>query len=579
MARSRSWRLGAALVSIIALPLAGLGPAGSAAAREGTATEEPATRGSTPWYDKGIDWKPCFTDQGPDFECAMVKVPLDYDRPHGPRISLALTRLPATNPSTRVGSLFVNPGGPGGSGVDFVVGFGPFTDLVYGPGVRARYDLVGFDPRGVARSTPLTCFDTLEEAFAAIPPIAFPLSSGEIREIYWPDRRLARACEKQGGPIGWHMSTANVARDLEVLRQRVGDTTLNYAGFSYGSFLGVTYANLFPDKVGAMVVDAVLDPVAWVNQGGRIPFSSRIRSDEGAQETLEKLFELCREAGPDSCALAPNPAERFDAVAKRLRAEPLVVVDPDGGEFVLDYQTFIAVTLSVLYDPFAYPFLADAIAELEGALRPARVRAALNRLAEASPLAARHLGDDFPEFPEYRNFVEATPGVACTDSQNPRRYRAWWREGRLAEKRFGYFGPIRTWASSECAQWPFRDRDRYKGPFTARTATPVLVVNTLYDPATRYEGAQTVRRLLPNSSLLSVDMPGHTTLGLSGCAGALVGRYLVDPSVAPGLDGLTCPQEFNPFTFAATLRSAASGLQPELRDQLLDEIALLPGTR
>ena len=258
-----------------------------------------------------LDWGSC-ASQGEGleaFQCTTAVVPLDYDRPKGRQITLALARLPASDPSRRIGSLFLNPGGPGGSGVDFLFGAGPF---LYSDEVRARFDLVGFDPRGVIRSTPLRCFDSLEEAEAGLAPIAFPYTREEERVWIRADRTLARACAERGGPILDHMSTANVARDLDLLRRAVGDAKLTYAGYSYGSYLGTTYANLFPGKVRALVVDGVLDPVAWAtgrgDQARTLPFSTRLRSAKGAYQTLQEFLRLCDVGGPNCAFSQGNPS-------------------------------------------------------------------------------------------------------------------------------------------------------------------------------------------------------------------------------------------------------------------------------
>lgn len=571
----RPFRSGATLMLCAALLLA-LAPAADA----GNRRENDRTRRH---HREKIRWQPCYTDEALDFECAVVKVPLDYDRPRGRKIDLAVVRLPATDPAGPRKSLFLNPGGPGGSGVDLVVGFGPFVDEALGPEVRARYDLIGVDPRGVARSTPLQCFDTEEQAASVLPPTPFPLTRAEVRQFFRSDRAIARNCRRNAGPIGRHMSTANVARDFDLLRRRVGERRLNYFGGSYGSFLGVTYANLFPRRVGAMVIDGILDPIRWVNRRARVPFSTRLRSDEGAQETLERFFELCDEAGPEQCPIAPDSSERYAELADRLRDEPLTIVDPESGEEVpITYQDLIAITLGGLYDPFAYPFLAQLIAVIEDEGTPQQLGAALSKLDDASGVVntdevPESDADDFPEVPEYNNFVEGFLGVACSDTNNPRNYGTWVRAGARADARFGYFGRIWTWASSPCSLWPFRDHDRYTGPWRTATATPVLVIGNLYDPATRYEGAQKVRRLLSNSALLTVDVPGHTSLGISACAGAITGAYLVDPDgTAPAVDGQVCPQEFNPFELPAPMQGAEDGLQPQLRREIMPEVAFQP---
>ncbi|MDH4118017.1 MAG: alpha/beta hydrolase [Acidimicrobiia bacterium] len=165
--------------------------------------------------------------------------------------------------------------------------------------------------------------------------------------------------------------------------------------------------------------------------------------------------------------------------------------------------------------------------------------------------------------------------MACEDGSNPTDYGVWSTERAAADAAFGYFGRLWTWASSPCAQWPLVDTDRYVGPYTNETANPVLVIGNLYDPATRYQGAQIVRGLLPNSAWLTLDMPGHTSLGISGCTGFLTGQHLLDPAFAGALDGAFCPAEFNPFELAGAAE-AGGGLQPAMRSSLMSDIAFYP---
>src|SRR4051794_6669071 len=245
-----------------------------------------------------VGWSKCHADLGP-FECGTVQVPLDYSQPNGGKISIALVRLPATDPARRIGSLFLNPGGPGGSGVDFTLFAGP---ALFTPDVRARFDLVGFDPRGVLRSSALRCFGTPKQWEPFFTPFSFPITAAEEATRITSNRYLTAACAQRGGKIVEHMATANVARDLDVLRQAVGDERLTYAGYSYGSYLGVTYANLFPDRVRALVVDGVVDPIAWATGRGeeatRLPFAARLGSDRAAKR---------RSANSSGCA---TPAAR-----------------------------------------------------------------------------------------------------------------------------------------------------------------------------------------------------------------------------------------------------------------------------
>ncbi len=474
-----------------------------------------------------IAWSPCYKQFGP-FQCGTVQVPLDYDSPNGAAISIAMIRLPASDTGRRVGSLFVNPGGPGGSGVDFALFAGPF---LYTDEVRARFDIVGFDPRGIARSTALRCFGNPRQWAPYFTPFAFPLTPEE--EAIWADadRYLVGACDQRGGAIAEHMSTANVARDLDRLREAVGDSTLTYAGYSYGSFLGVTYANLFPGKVRAVVVDGVLDPIAWTTGApgqSHLPFSTRLHSDAGAMATLNEFFRLC-DAG--DCAFGPDSADRYADLAAAARA----------GQSVVPYSILIATTLGAMYDSSTWEGFAQLLADIEAATTfspslQARVQAFAHR-----PMYITKRG-----FPQYPNFVEGFPGVACSDSDNPDTYGAWSAAGADADANFGYFGRLWTWVTSICAEWTFADADRYVGPFTASTANPVLVVGNRFDPATRYEGAQTVEALLPSSTLLTVNGWGHTSLFLSQCADQAISAYLLT-SATPAA-GTECNQDFTPFS-------------------------------
>ena len=251
-----------------------------------------------------IAWSKCFGQ----FQCGTLQVPLDYNQPNGTTISLAVVRLPATDPAHRIGSLLLNPGGPGGSGVDYTVFAGP---ELYTPEVRARFDLVGFDPRGIARSTALRCFGTTNQAVSVFTPFPFPMTRDELAQWIASDRRLVDACNQRGGRIADHMATADVARDMDSLRAALGDAQLTYAGVSYGSYLGVTYANMFPSRVRAIVVDGVLDPIAWsTGRGGEaatLPFSTRLHSDVGAQATLNEFFRLCDAGGSRLSVLRRQP--------------------------------------------------------------------------------------------------------------------------------------------------------------------------------------------------------------------------------------------------------------------------------
>jgi len=501
-----------------------------------------------------LTWKSCHTDFGPSFQCAVAQVPLDYDAPNGAKIDLALTRLPATDHAHRIGSLFLNPGGPGGSGVDFLLGLGSF---LYSDEVRARFDLVGFDPRGVIRSTPLRCFDS-DVNWPALPPAAFPLNRQQAAAQAAYDRTIDAACRQRGGAIRDHMSTADVARDLDRLRELVGDRQLTYAGYSYGSYLGVTYANLFPDKVRALLVDGVVDPIAWSTGRGRegtvIPFSTRLRSDTGAQKTLNEFFRLCNAGGP-RCAFSGHAGTRYGQLAKRLLRHPVEFPLGDGTSITVDYTFLVSFTGTLLYQSSIWPDLAAVLADVDalsrGQAEPAEVPARASAALKAAAFPPRYLAPQAAAGPtsieeDYANILEGSTGVACSDSTNPTTYEAWYDSGIIADRKSGYFGRPWTWAWSTCAEWPGADADRYTGPWNAKTANPMLVVGNLFDPATRYQGAQIVHNLLPNSALLTVHGWGHTSLFLSTCADQAIARYLI-AQVTPR-PGTVCRQDVVPFT-------------------------------
>ena len=319
-----------------------------------------------------IYWHECPDDLLPiniSYDCGTIEVPLDYDQPNGAQIELGMIRRPADGPEPQ-GSLFVNPGGPGGSGFDFV----NFTgDFWFDEEVRSNFDIIGFDPRGIGFSTALQCFDP--SSGEAIPPrgdFFWPETDEEFDQTERVDELIASSCRKNAGPILDNMSTSDVARDLDVLREAVGDDELNFVGYSYGSAIGVLYANLFPDKVGAVIVDGVIDPVDWTTGvgdiGETVPQSARLDSDVGAQDTLEEFFRLCDAAGPDNCEFGTGDgsAARYRQVHDDLDESPLVIEDPAGGPpFFFDDQVLVAVTLDFLYSSFDFAGLGFILADLE----------------------------------------------------------------------------------------------------------------------------------------------------------------------------------------------------------------------
>jgi pimeloyl-ACP methyl ester carboxylesterase len=492
------------------------------------------------------DWKSC-GKQFPGYKCATVTVPLDYDRPSRGTTQLALARYPAADRAHRIGTVFVNPGGPGGSGVGMVLnGFGEFL----GSQLNGRFDIVGFDPRGVGASDPLHCFDSRADltAFLSDLPL-FPYRHVQYRPFFRAWAGLGPECLDDRQRVAAHMNTADVVRDLDLLRRAVGDRKLTYLGFSYGSYIGNTYANLFPTKVRALAIDGVLDPRLWAS--GR-----QIRSDRVAtQEEFEEFLRLCDNAGRQ-CAFwtdKTRSAKRWERLARAIRREPLEL--PNG--FRYSYDFLIGDATSAMYAPESwdgpngaaalFDFLADAA--LDGDARAAadavRVREALDELLTAPAAEA-----------DYNNGLDAYYGNQCADTQYPRAFPAWLQIDRYA-RAGSRFGPYWWWGNAGCIHWPVND-DRYVGPWTARTSAPVLVVGNFYDGVTDHAGAVASHQLLRNSRLLSYAGWGHTAYGRSGCITEYVDRYLLTVSLPPA--GTVCPANPNPFRPAARQSRTAAPL-------------------
>ena len=490
------------------------------------AVAAPSTGGSaaTPHVPR-LTWKDC----GDGFDCTTARVPLDYNKSNGTTIELALIRLPATDPALRIGSLFVNPGGPGNSGVEFVRSA---ARLTYPAEVRARFDIIGMDPRGVAASTPVRCFasDLERQQFFADYDV-LPVSRAELAAAIDKVTDLARRCQARVGWLLPHLSTANVARDLDLLRRAVGDAKLSYVGYSYGTYLGATYANLFPDKVRVLALDGNTDPPAYtIGPRLSVPFV-RVNSHLAASETLQQFFTLCEEAG-QRCAFADGgaPRTKFATLAQRLRANPLTL--PDGRR--VGYAELVDFTVQVLYRAAEWADGAGSLQQLYELTSPsARI--------PSSPASMTPSED-----PPYTNVLEAFLASVCGETRNPDDPFAYAGVAARADLDAPYVGAFWTYLSLPCAVWPAQDADRYSGPWRVRTAHPALVLNNRYDPATDHRNALRMVELLPGSRLVTVEGWGHTVRDTrSACADRILANYLIDRTLPPR--GTTCQPGIVPF--------------------------------
>ncbi|MFJ2835063.1 alpha/beta hydrolase [Nocardia sp. NPDC087230] len=472
-----------------------------------------------------LRWSDC--EDG--FSCAWAQVPLDYRSPQGEQIDLAVIKLPATDPDRRIGTLFVNFGGPGPSGVDRLRERARWPWL-FSEELRARFDLVSWDPRSVARSAPTSCFPSSDEQqayFATFP--GTPSNPAEEPEFFDRSADIAGRCAESAGPILAHASTANTARDLELLRRAVGDAALSYHGISYGTQVGAVYANMFPGRVRAMALDGSLDFEGNANghgtDGATLPLDTRQGVADAVAETFDAFLRACSAAGPDCAFSAGEPKLKWIALAERARLAPIVV---DGTPWT--YGQLVAAAGS-LARPETYPDLALLLQQLFDAgtaLVPAVTHDAV--FAKEQP----------------GNRVEAFYSIQCADSAVPTDPAVYRRAGALEDLRVPYFGRTAVFNALPCAFWPARDVDRYTGPWNRDTAAPILVLNSRYDPATPLRGAVAGAAQLAHARVVVIEGAGHSSMYVpSTCAEHVKRDYLFTGQLPPA--DLRCGIDRSPF--------------------------------
>lgn len=387
----------------------------------------------------------------------------------------------------------------------------------------------------------MRCFATLAEqqAFFNGLPRFFPVGLSEELAYIRAGQEFDRRCAERNADLLAHMSTANVARDMDLLRQALGESALTYLGASYGTYLGATYANLFPDRVRALLLDGAVDPIEYATGRGHeaefIPMTLRWKPHVGASQELRQFLELCADAGSSRCPFAVGTdrqatADRFDRLMARLRANPLPVPTPHG-TVQLTYAGVVgALGQNTLFSQLAFPALAQG----------------LQLLDQGDGSLMLHFAGLDAQPTTYDNTIDSLSAVLCADGDNPRSPLAWPLAARAADRQAPYFGSLMAYASFACADWRAHDDDRFVGPFNRRTANPVLVVGNTFDPATPYEGAVALAHELANARLLTLDGWGHTALlQPSTCAHEAEVRYLVDLTLPAA--GSVCRPDFGAF--------------------------------
>ncbi|AXH97154.1 alpha/beta hydrolase [Ornithinimicrobium avium] len=492
-------------------------PTGTAT-QDGFSTDGPVTSTSTPdadgapagledFYGQQLEWTDCESL----FECANLEVPVDYEDPGGPTIELAVLRAGASGEPQ--GSLVVNPGGPGASGVDYAM----MAGAVVSREVRAAYDVVGFDPRGVARSAPITCFtDEQMDTFLGTDPS--PDDPAEERAVEGELKDFAQACETNAGDLLGHVSTVEAAKDMDVLRAALGEPRLTYLGASYGTFLGTTYATLFPDRVGRLVLDGAIDPTLTGLEMG-------LGQAAGFERATRAYVENC--VGGGSCPLGDDVDTAMVAIPAFLDevdAHPL----PVSGDTVTELTEGWAMLgiIVAMYSQDIWPILTQALGRAQqgdGTLL----------MFLANSYASRHSDGTYTG-----NGMQAIYAVNCLDrpaDEGPD------LDSAAVEEQFEAASP--TWGrylagDGACEYWPVHAEQTLQD-YSAQGAAPIVVIGTTRDPATPYEWAEALADILDSGVLISYDGDGHTAYGRSNdCVDDAVDAYLLEGTVPQ--DGLRC---------------------------------------
>jgi pimeloyl-ACP methyl ester carboxylesterase len=494
----------------MALTLAATG-CSEAAEPPGNAKSAPpagSLAGADAFYKQRLSWSDC----GGGFQCAKADVPLDYAKPAGGKIRIALIRRPAENKSKRIGSLFTNPGGPGGSGVDFV----RQAATSFGKDLRERFDIVGFDPRGVGTSDPVRCLDgpQLDTYFSTD---SSPDDQKEVDALAAQSEKFAKACQTKSGALLPHVGTLNAARDMDVLRAAVGDDKMTYYGASYGTYLGAFYAQQFPKNVRALVLDGAVDPRQSSTQ-------ILIEQAQGFEQAFRAFAADCAKKADCPFGASEDAAlQKVSAFLAKLDKTPL----PQRRDSRELTESWAATGIATaLYAKEYWPMLRQAIVQATQQNDGTLLMTLADQMVERK------------EDGTYSNQSAANMAVNCVDKPNPADLAAYEKAVDQSKRTSPRFGPFVVWGGLPCVYWPVQT-ERQPQATTAKGAPPILVIGTTRDPATPYKWSQSLASQLESGVLLTLQGDGHTAyLQANPCVSKATDAYLV--TAKPPKDGTRC---------------------------------------
>ncbi|WP_167136929.1 alpha/beta hydrolase [Diaminobutyricimonas sp. TR449] len=466
-----------------------------------TPTGEQVAAELQPFYNQVLQWESC----GDGLQCTTAKAPMDWKNPGDAEIELALVRHPATG--DRLGSLLVNPGGPGASGYDFIM---DSVDFATSEKLQSRYDIVGFDPRGVNKSSAVDCYDQPAELDEAIYGVSdLPVGTDAwIEDIKASAAEFAQACLEHTGELLEHVDTVSAARDLDLLRAVLGDSDLNYLGYSYGTLLGATYADLYPENTGRMVFDGAVDPATS-------ELDVTATQAKGFEDAMRAFLADC--LGADDCPFqgtVDQSMELIDVLLDSLNESPLRHTD---GRMLSGNTMFTAIILP-LYNVGNWPYLKILFDEV------------LSGETTTAFLLADTYYDRAADGTYQSNQTEAFLSINCLDYQAEYSNETLHENAAKLAEIAPVFGPRMSYGVS-CADWPF-ESERERTAIAAEGSSDLLVVGTTGDPATPYQWAVNMADQLENGHLVTYNGEGHTAYNKSNdCVQNAVEGYLIDGTV------------------------------------------------